>query len=104
VVAFSNKSGFITSNRAVGLPFDFINPLTPNNILIGWRRNKGPSLLPLKSSVLVTHSRFPLKIFGSNTEGCRLCIKKVECFCVEKEFTFGNPRFSTSLHGMMVKG
>jgi hypothetical protein len=89
MIAFSNEACFVTCNRTIGVAFDFINPLAPDYIVMGRRRNKTPCLLPLKSLIFIQHGSFLFRVFGGNRVRSRFNIKGVDYFGMKKKFVFG---------------
>jgi hypothetical protein len=63
-----DESSFLSRHGAISVAFDFVNPTTPNKVLIRAWRNEGPGVLPLKSIKLRSHGRTPSRDFGSNSE------------------------------------
>ena len=65
VKAFSNKPGFILSNRAIGILFDAKYPFVAHYVLPRAQGNRSPSVIPDESIILVLHGLNPLRILES---------------------------------------
>ena len=104
--AFCHKSGFVTIDGAITIAFQFINPLSSHNIMIGMRRNKHPSTLSLKSRKLFIHCFAPLRMLHCNFEAWRLQFRIVnltsKSLNSSEGLRFRNTIFRSSDHRMSV--
>jgi hypothetical protein len=57
-----NQTSFISVNRTISLPLNFINSFAIDEIPIRTRRNKVPSIISHQSRKLRLHCRFPIRI------------------------------------------
>ena len=60
--ALSNQPRFIPVNRTIGVAFDTKHPLTTNQIVRRYKRNKILSMIRNKSIIFSTHGLKPLQV------------------------------------------
>ena len=65
VKAFSNKSSFLPSNRAIRILFNAKNSFVAHYVLPLARGNERPSVVSYESIMLILHDMYPLRILES---------------------------------------
>ena len=71
-VALRNQPGFVALDGPIGFKFDLVHPFAPYRAFVRWVRNKGPSMIGLKSVDFMFHGSTPLWILDSLQESGRL--------------------------------
>ncbi|KAL5821816.1 hypothetical protein ACOSQ3_023698 [Xanthoceras sorbifolium] len=95
-----NKACLVLHDRTIGVSFDPKNPFTPYYFPSSKRRNKGSSLVPLKSLKLFIHGYDPLRMLEGLKGYLRFNIRPL----CQQHLRFKHSNLRTSNHRVHIMG